>query len=391
MRTARLVVALLVCAGALLRVNTALAQCQPEWLPQPQGGALNGVVRALGTYQRELVIGGSFTQASGLSANRVARWDGQQWAALGSGVNGAVYAVQEFNRDLYVGGDFSAAGGEPAGGIARWNGNAWSSLGTTLGPFYDLTIYDNGVVVTSGGVARWDGASWHGFGAGIDFTSTTLAAHEGYLYAGGFETIGFEPIARVARWDGQFWTNLPMIPAGGVGHQVTSLGVSQDVLHAGGMNTAVAVHQWDGSTWDPLGTQSMWINTLALVSFRGDLVAGGTVPNGSQGLARWNGSAWTNLGLGLNGAVNALLVHDDTLIAGGFFTLAGGLPSPYWARYGCPCEPDCNNSGSLTIADFGCFQSQYVLGDPYADCNASGTLTIADFGCFQGTYVLGCP
>ncbi|MFM9996205.1 MAG: hypothetical protein ACKVU4_10430 [Phycisphaerales bacterium] len=56
-----------------------------------------------------------------------------------------------------------------------------------------------------------------------------------------------------------------------------------------------------------------------------------------------------------------------------------------------PCYPDCNASGSLTVADFGCFQGKYVLGDLYADCNASGTLTVADFGCFQGKYVLGCP
>ncbi|MFM9997209.1 MAG: hypothetical protein ACKVU4_15580 [Phycisphaerales bacterium] len=55
------------------------------------------------------------------------------------------------------------------------------------------------------------------------------------------------------------------------------------------------------------------------------------------------------------------------------------------------CYPDCNGSGSLTVADFGCFQGKYVLGDLYADCNASGTLTVADFGCFQGKYVLGCP
>ncbi|MFM9996109.1 MAG: choice-of-anchor B family protein [Phycisphaerales bacterium] len=56
-----------------------------------------------------------------------------------------------------------------------------------------------------------------------------------------------------------------------------------------------------------------------------------------------------------------------------------------------PCYADCNESGNLTVADFGCFQGKYVLGDMYADCNASGSLTVADFGCFQGKYVLGCP
>ncbi|MFM9996913.1 MAG: hypothetical protein ACKVU4_14065 [Phycisphaerales bacterium] len=69
-------------------------------------------------------------------------------------------------------------------------------------------------------------------------------------------------------------------------------------------------------------------------------------------------------------------------LAGGFLGGAGGPP---------PCYPDCNNSGSLSVADFGCFQGKYVLGDLYADCNGSGVLSVADFGCFQGKYVLGCP
>ncbi len=55
------------------------------------------------------------------------------------------------------------------------------------------------------------------------------------------------------------------------------------------------------------------------------------------------------------------------------------------------CYPDCNGVGGLTIADFGCFQTRFVAGDPYADCNGVGGLTIADFGCFQTRFVAGCP
>ncbi len=58
----------------------------------------------------------------------------------------------------------------------------------------------------------------------------------------------------------------------------------------------------------------------------------------------------------------------------------------------CPaCYPDCNQSKTLTIADFGCFQSKFAAGDPYADCNQSNSLTIADFGCFQSKFAQGCP
>jgi hypothetical protein len=45
----------------------------------------------------------------------------------------------------------------------------------------------------------------------------------------------------------------------------------------------------------------------------------------------------------------------------------------------------------LTVADFGCFQTRFAFGDPYADCNASGSLSVADFGCFQTKFVGGCP
>ncbi len=56
-----------------------------------------------------------------------------------------------------------------------------------------------------------------------------------------------------------------------------------------------------------------------------------------------------------------------------------------------PCYPDCNLDGSLTVADFGCFQTRFVQQHPYADCNGVGGLTVADFGCFQTKFVQGCP
>jgi hypothetical protein len=62
----------------------------------------------------------------------------------------------------------------------------------------------------------------------------------------------------------------------------------------------------------------------------------------------------------------------------------------YGARGASVCYPDCNCSGNLTIADFGCFQAAFAAGNLYADCNNTGTLTIADFGCFQASFAGGC-
>ncbi len=55
------------------------------------------------------------------------------------------------------------------------------------------------------------------------------------------------------------------------------------------------------------------------------------------------------------------------------------------------CYADCDQGGTLTIADFICFQAKFVAGDPYADCNGGGGLTIADFICYQAEFIAGCP
>jgi hypothetical protein len=69
-------------------------------------------------------------------------------------------------------------------------------------------------------------------------------------------------------------------------------------------------------------------------------------------------------------------------LLGGFIGGAGGPP---------PCYPDCDGDGILTLADFGCFQTKFGLGDLYADCDGDALLTLADFGCFQTAFGLGCP
>jgi YVTN family beta-propeller protein len=58
---------------------------------------------------------------------------------------------------------------------------------------------------------------------------------------------------------------------------------------------------------------------------------------------------------------------------------------------GTQCYTDCNGDGILNLADFGCFQTRFALGDPRADCNDDGLLNLADFGCFQTRFALGCP
>ncbi len=71
---------------------------------------------------------------------------------------------------------------------------------------------------------------------------------------------------------------------------------------------------------------------------------------------------------------------------------ASGVPMDFpFVLFVDDCYPDCNADGLLNLADFGCFQTKFVLGDPYADCNGDNLLNLADFGCFQTKFALDCP
>ncbi|MBC7447161.1 MAG: cadherin domain-containing protein [Hymenobacteraceae bacterium] len=59
----------------------------------------------------DVVAGGLFMDAGGNpNANRVARWDGTAWQALGTSTNGSVRALGVANGKIYAGGTFTATG-----------------------------------------------------------------------------------------------------------------------------------------------------------------------------------------------------------------------------------------------------------------------------------------
>lgn len=58
--------------------------------------------------------------------------DNDRWESFGGipGTDGTIWAVVRIGTDLYVGGEFTIAGDVVANRIARWDGTSWSALGT---------------------------------------------------------------------------------------------------------------------------------------------------------------------------------------------------------------------------------------------------------------------
>ncbi|MFM9995551.1 MAG: immunoglobulin domain-containing protein [Phycisphaerales bacterium] len=154
------------------------------------------------------------------------------------------------------------------------------------------------------------------------------------------------------------------------------------------------------ATWKTACEPEVQANPLPVSVAPGATVLFGCTATSSGGIVtyqwRRNGVNLTVVPGHISGVFGtALTISNVTSADEGTYTCmtttACGTDLSSGAVLSVSCYPDCNNSNTLTVADFGCFQGKYALGDLYADCNASGNLTVADFGCFQGKYILGCP
>ncbi len=323
-----------------------------------------GGVAALAVSGSDLYAGGFFTNAGRLAANRIAKWNERKWSALGSGMGdyGGVWALAVSGSDLYAGGTFITAGGVPARRIARWDGSAWSALGSSgMGGDYagvyalavsGLDLYAGGDFTTADGVAanriaKWDGSAWWALGSGVNYGITTLAVLGSDLYTGGsFNTAGGLTANSIAKWSGSAWSALAPCGMSGTAPYTTPsvsvLAVMGNDLYAGGDFIAAGdpvatnIAKWDGSAWSALGS-GMNKPVYALAASGINLYAGGGWPSGTNYVAKWNGNVWSVLGSGMSGGwgptVNALAISGTDLYAGGGFTRAGGVAAKFIAKW----------------------------------------------------------
>jgi hypothetical protein len=158
---------------------------------------MNSGVKCITSSDSNIYAGGRFETAGGVSANRIAKWDGASWSALGVGMDDSVNAIAVNGTDLYAVGFFFNAGGNTARGVAKWDGSSWSALGN--GAFSDVwaiavsgpDVYIAGGFSSACGgipahyVAKWDGTSWSALGSGLNHRAFSLAISDYKLYVGG--------------------------------------------------------------------------------------------------------------------------------------------------------------------------------------------------------------
>lgn len=332
-----------------------------SWLPVGHG--LNGRVNTAIEYNGDLIIGGLFTRAGDVFAGRVARFDGQQWHAMGSGFdNGEVQAFIIHQDALYAGGTFRGSGGQEVKFVARWDGRQWQplpGLDTASGPGSFVTgvhaMIDFGGRLIVGGefnrvhgqpansLAHWNGQQWELIMPELHDAPPTvwaLTVYQNQLVAAGeFDSAHTALLAHnIGAWNGLFWI------AFGYGVSSTAQTLLVDgnsLIVAGSFSSASGVPvaniaSWNGLQWQSMGSELTSI-VRSLVMFDGDMYAGGSFagpgPTPLQNIARWNGAAWVPIPPGgTDNRVYGLAVHDGTLVVTGSFLTVGGQVSAYLAR-----------------------------------------------------------
>ncbi|MBL9002127.1 MAG: hypothetical protein JNK25_13425 [Phycisphaerae bacterium] len=309
-----------------------------------------------------LVVAGNFTNAGGVSASRIAVWDGSSWSSIGSGVlfNNTINALAVFDEDgsgpnpprLFAAGAFTSItqGGTPMAinRIAKWNGSAWVDVGPSgqgINGFVPVlyvsrvggtpALYAGGNFSTAGGIAcssiaRWNGSAWSPLGTGTNLGTYALVDYDdgtgNALYAGGIFTLaGGVATARIAKWNGSSWSALGAGLNGNCWALTTFDDGSGLKLYAGGAFTvagggnASRIARWNGTLWSNLpgggGSNGVDNAVYALGSFNDNnqpqLYAGGDFLNAggvaAARIAKWSPGVWTPLGAGCDDRVYALM------------------------------------------------------------------------------------
>ncbi|HYC76130.1 MAG TPA: hypothetical protein VEI02_00760, partial [Planctomycetota bacterium] len=348
----------------------------------PVGGPyLNGGISTMASYQGSsgpcLAVAGNFSVIGGGAAQKLARWDGANWAPLTNGFTFTPTSVGMLaNFDDGSGPALYFVGrAHGAESFCKWNGAAWQGVAGTVWTgsvdppvIFALTRFDDGsgpqfylggaftnlAGVGASRVARWNGAAastvgdapLHGLAGFVDELEVADLGNGPELYAGGvFDVMGGLADVRVARWNGVSWTALPQIAGQGY---VGSLAAYDD-----GGGTAVyaampdKLMKWDGSNWTQIGTPMAGPHGTTIWSLHvhddgsGPALYAGGVFGGMNGvpaslIARWNGATWSAVGnpatlvSALYGpGVSAFASYDDgtgtQLYAGGNFTGPSGI------------------------------------------------------------------
>jgi hypothetical protein len=315
-----------------------------------------GAVTTLTVHEGRLICGGEVSITGDRTQYRALIWSGHDWRPFGGGLSGAVNALAPYGAaGAVVGGTFTSGSFQPINYVGVYDGRGFAPLGTGMdGPVTALA--NMGSEIIAGGsftgadglaanhVARWDGARWTQVGEGLGFVPDSLVVFRGDLIAGGGPPGQASP--QIKRWDGAAWSTLGAglgaPPPVGCCDLATAqaLAVYHDQLIVGGaFNSAGGqpcdgIASWNGTAWTPMDI-GVSGQVYAIAAQGDDLYIGGYLRPTGQTFSTWRVARWTGSRFVLlpgdfhTGPINAMTITERGLLVGGTFFLTVANPTAY--------------------------------------------------------------
>src|SRR5262245_47910887 len=115
-----LLIAMLAQLLSHVHAATTLPFTDANWVSMGGLPGANGQVNAVVVDgSGNLYIGGRFSVIGDVLARNIAKWNGTNWSALGSGLSGGCSALAVSGIELFTGGEFTMAGGKISAYVAR--------------------------------------------------------------------------------------------------------------------------------------------------------------------------------------------------------------------------------------------------------------------------------
>lgn len=404
------------------------------------GGSSTTTIRALALFDdgtgEKLYAGGVFDRVGNLPAQNLAVFDGVRWRPVFPGTDGEVRTLRVLDDGsgpaLFVGGRFQHAGGQPAALLAKYDGWVWTPVpglanypGTLASwtTIYDVTTWNrgNGPELYVGGffgligstdpvsVARLTEEGFEPLSSGLTATPfqgiigvaalRVLDLGDGpALYVGGtFATAGGIAAQNIARWDGSAWSALGggLVESGRDGYVIPTVTAILPALDAGppallvagdfAVNGVAGVAQWDGASWNvlpgdfvPNGPGRITVlgeGSDAAVFAYGRFSTINGLP--ANGVARWNGERWTNVGpalpnQGIYDLIEAVDHRGPALFAAGRELLNSTQVARLGALVG---DLDCDSE--VGLSDLAILLAAFGVS-PDGDLDGDGSTSLAD-------------
>lgn len=424
-----------------------------EWVPVPTlhpmySRAAYTLATAYEGGREVLYAGGTLMLAGDLAGYGILRWDGERFSRLGDGrglsdMAWAFAAIpSELGGGVVVGGPFEAAGGTLVKGLGRLGPNGWEPFlpfdADNTVEILALLVYDDGSGsslfaagrferiggVPANNIARWDGQRWRALGDGVTTGQNVMAATMAVfddgdgpkLYVGGqFARAGNREVNNIARWDGSNWepvgNGLYGAPRNSLPYVVTLLphddGRGRSLFAAGSFTHADGaqvngVARWDGQAWSGVGggVAGWYLSYIVECMAEYDsgdgpqLYIGGEFARAGgracQNIARWDGTSWFPVGSGATGGVYGMAVFDDgtgpQLYAGANSTfpdvLYGSVARWNGVRWSPTSERVLGTAGGLTVLDEPGGPALW-FGGSFVTVGDMPSVRIARFGCLD--------